>query len=560
METIKKIFINESTLREHIHFQNNNYNEYISILILLINHYNIKLTCIKKARILAASLYRNDKRLSQFIINNFDYDLPSILKTCEILDSRRYQNYLIKKMGKLKDKKKIAKRKSIISNLKKLHEGLNVSLTRSKIKFIKENWIKKIKREILELNTFLYPLNYWKKLIDLLHLKPSDFTLEWFSTYIFDNKYPSDSLIAKCKKMNKNNLVDMFIRYKIPYEYIKINYYKYFDETIKKEIIKHLPFDKVVKHSTDFGYQLIYEYLINKQGKYFIQPQYYQQQQQGNFSFGMSNDINIEYGELIKFIQKLYQNLYQNIENQELVNILVRIAEDKLERYNIDIEGPVLVLGDASSSMGISIKTSAIITSLLCKLCHAKLHLFNDRDIIIKNPPKTVREVLDISQTFRAESFTAPSCSLYPYLERKEIIKTLIIITDEEENTAYDGEYLSITNSSKNFCSIYKKYREEVYPCKLVFISFLSDNNNKDGPMVTELKARIPNIEKDLIQFRLNIKNPDLRKLDSILEILSLESRSFNKLCEIVCRIEDINEKLYYINNFQNIDELTVII
>lgn len=39
----------------------------------------------------------------------------------------------------------------------------------------------------------------------------------------------------------------------------------------------------------------------------------------------------------------------------------------------------------------------------------------------------------------KATSATAPAASLYPYYEAKEIIKTFIMVTDEEENTSFEG-------------------------------------------------------------------------------------------------------------------------
>ena len=42
--------------------------------------------------------------------------------------------------------------------------------------------------------------------------------------------------------------------------------------------------------------------------------------------------------------------------------------------------------------------------------------------------------------------------------------------------------------------------------------------------MVQTLKEHIPGIEKDIIQFRMNNKNPDLRKLDEILKILEMNN------------------------------------
>lgn len=90
MESLKNIFIDESTLKEHINAQNNKYNEYITHLILLSKKYNVDFSINKKAQILSAAIHRNDKGLAKYLLNdNKNYDLPVIEKTCSILDSRR---------------------------------------------------------------------------------------------------------------------------------------------------------------------------------------------------------------------------------------------------------------------------------------------------------------------------------------------------------------------------------------------------------------------------------------------------------------------------------------
>lgn len=46
-------------------------------------------------------------------------------------------------------------------------------------------------------------------------------------------------------------------------------------------------------------------------------------------------------------------------------------------------------------------------------------------------------QVLKLAVTTRADGGTAPAASLWPFYERKEVVKTFIIVTDEEENTSY---------------------------------------------------------------------------------------------------------------------------
>ena len=196
MSAIKNIFINDSAIREHIDSQNKNYAEYVATLSLLFYEYNIDFTILKLAKILVAALIRHDGEFAKFLLRDGRYELPVILKTCDILDSKRLHKQLSKKTEKIKNKKKVSKHKSVLANLAALNEGLEgLSLTKAKIKFIKENWVKQIPQDKLEFMALLYPTKHWKNLIDIFHLKPEHFQLSWFTSYIFTKEAPLDSIV-----------------------------------------------------------------------------------------------------------------------------------------------------------------------------------------------------------------------------------------------------------------------------------------------------------------------------------------------------------------------------
>jgi len=88
------------------------------------------------------------------------------------------------------------------------------------------------------------------------------------------------------------------------------------------------------------------------------------------------------------------------------------------------------------------------------------------------------------------------------------------MVTDEIENMKYNNEYY--------FPNLFLKYYEEVFPAKLVFVSFLANPSSK-GRMVTSLE----NMGIDVLLFRLDGNRPDLTKLDTLLGILSSESSFF---------------------------------
>jgi len=521
MSTIKNILLEETKLQDHLDSRDNNYYDYVANLLVLFDEYNIEFTILKLAKILAASFIRRDKYLAKFLLQNERYDLPVILKTCEILDSKRRFDQLNKKTDQIKDKKKLAKHKAILSNLQSLNEGIQMKLTSSKIKFLKENWIQKLPKERLEYMALLFSPKHWKFLIDLMHLKPSDFQLDWFTTYIFTGEYPQNSILGKCLNLTAENIKTIIQEYKLPYAYLRIKHKDLLTNEIKNILATYVDLGDIIRFWKEFNTEEITQAILNRLDH---------------------DDFNMPYGEMMKRIQMFYEDNTKDHNTTLLTNKLLTIAESKLNKYKIHIESPVVVLGDASPSMDVAIKTSSIIASILVKLCHAKLHLFRSDDEPILNPPTNVNEVLETLKLFKSGGSTAPAASLYPYYERKEIVKTFILVTDEEENRDYTGHY---GDKSGYFANIFKKYTEEVYPAKLVFISFL--RNNQDGQMVRELKQLMPNI--NIMQFFLNNQKPDLRKLDTLMHKLTMETNLYDDQCQIVkTYLEKYNTDLIEVN------------
>lgn len=50
------------------------------------------------------------------------------------------------------------------------------------------------------------------------------------------------------------------------------------------------------------------------------------------------------------------------------------------------------------------------------------------------------QQALEMAMTIKTQGSTAPAASLYPFYERKEVVKTFIVVTDEEENTSFKGD------------------------------------------------------------------------------------------------------------------------
>ena len=213
-----------------------------------------------------------------------------------------------------------------------------------------------------------------------------------------------------------------------------------------------------------------------------------------------------------------------------LYKALVEIAEARTTDLKLKLAPPVVVLGDASSSMNVAIRTSSILASILCKLCKAELRIFRHYDEKLE-PPNTVQEVVEQSQTCQAGGSTAPAASLIPYYLSRTPVRTFIIVTDEEENTSVSkteetndasrhGGWGHGDKDKISFAPLFREYVETISPdTQLVFISFTE--TGRDGQMVRHLKDLMPTYGEKIRVFKLDRCRPDLTKLDRILAQLS---------------------------------------
>jgi len=70
---------------------------------------------------------------------------------------------------------------------------------------------------------------------------------------------------------------------------------------------------------------------------------------------------------------------------------------------------------------------------------------------------------------------------------------------------------------------LFEKYYKEVYPAKLVFVSFLGQT--EEGQMVQELRE----LGIAPLQYKFDKNRPDLSKIDHLFGLLSTETTSFDE-------------------------------
>jgi hypothetical protein len=488
-ERIRNLFVAENiSYQEHYDFQNKQYELYVAVLLLLTNQ-GVEISKASRPRVLAAAWARRDKHLSKFLMSKDElFALPQVLSAINLLDAGRKKRAIEKKIARI-DAQKTAKAKTV-GNLKSVINDLNReahigAVSGSLCKQIKK-WASLQKKEDLEFYALIMPKDLWKELADIVHFHPTDFACPWFLEYMFGKEPPADSLIPVCAKLTADNVVaNLKAGFKIPYSFLRTQVKPLPDEA-KLLVAQYAPIDALI---------WFYEELVC-----------------AGFNDLISKRLDTEmpsfgYGKLMERL------LYFKGINAPFFTKLMPVAEERLRRIRLQLESPVSVIGDASYSMDVAIRVATVIASVLCCLVGAELKFFTGECVDPPLLPKNCVQVLELTTAVKADGLTAPASVLWHYYSQKKVVKFFIVVTDEIENEKYKSEW---------FPSLFAKYYREVFPAKIVFVSFLPNPSEK-GRMVTALESLgIPPL-----QFKLDGKRPDLTKLDSLLGMLASESSFF---------------------------------
>ncbi|ETO15214.1 hypothetical protein RFI_22150, partial [Reticulomyxa filosa] len=182
------------------------------------------------------------------------------------------------------------------------------------------------------------------------------------------------------------------------------------------------------------------------------------------------------------------------------------------------------VLGDASGSMEVAIKSASIIASLLSVALDADLTFFNSNPFPPPVTPRNVKQTIEVVEKVEARGGTSMASALNKYYENKQIIDLFILVSDEGENEKYNGHW---------FHELFQKYLNEVNSnCKLFLVSFVKVGENG------KIMQRLRSVNLTCKQFRLHPKYPDTSKFDSLLGMITLTlsviQESFDTLLDFI--------------------------
>ncbi|CAF1078048.1 unnamed protein product [Rotaria sp. Silwood1] len=506
------------TLDQHIQAQMTNLPRYVAALFTL-NENSVEIGQKAKACALAAAWCRHDHTLANNLLRHRQlFTLTEVLKAVMMLDAGRQLRAYEKQIKRLELSKKkpkattLGKMKNNIDNLNRLKASTG-SVSGAVARHI-QRWTRTLTQQELEYFALHMPTESWKKLADVVHFNPSkDFpALPWFLPFCFGTPAPEETMVARCRTLTNENVNDLIKEFKIPYSHLK-QFKDHLNDKSKTRIAAYEEkLDTILWYYEDLQCpdvdDVISERLEN------------------------GEEISLPYGKLMErllLLRKLRDTpsetaAVDNIQDQNSVqssknkcySYLLSVAEGQLAKIKLPLASPVAVMGDASYSMDVAIRTATILASLLTAVCSAKLNFFHTKMFLPAFTPKNIEDVLTLALTTKAHGLTANAAGLVSYYDNKEIIKTFIMVTDEIENT----DVHTADGTPTRFFNLFMKYRSEVYPAKLVFISFL-DNQHDQGQMYTEfLNANVP----DVIQFKFNGQRPDLTKIDNLLGLLSTDS------------------------------------
>lgn len=476
---------------------------YLTSLLFMLNR-SIEISKGCRPRILACLWAAGHYDLVEHLLNRHSatFSLPEILRGLQILDSRRLQRALTKKLLRLetqgcKNRKKMGLYRGQINDLKA--ELLPVGSLSGALALRIRKWCGTISEENLSFFALNMPRQPWKDLADLIHLKPTDFKLAWFLPTMFNGVAPEESILAKVGDnqlaLDGSNLVQFLSEQKVevPYSYLRSKLTT-IPVAARPLIAAYTPLDTLIWYHEELEDEETHAASIRL------------------VSLLSSGELpKFNYGKLMERL--MYFKSLKTDMSTSIFELLVPIAERRLTSMSLDLEPGVIVAGDASFSMDVAVRTATVIGAVISLLAdEARLKFFHVSLFDPPIQPHTIREVVQVAEQVKADNMTAPGCLIEPYLREKKVVKCFVIVTDEVENVKHGVEY---------FPELFARYYKEVYPAEVVFVSFL-ENINRKGRMVTALES----MGFSPIQFRLDGRRPDLSKLDSLLGVISLRSNT----------------------------------
>ncbi len=338
-------------------------------------------------------------------------------------------------------------------------------------------------------------LKAWRYVMDLCHAKSTDFALPFFPAVAFRGRQhvPSDHMVHMCygDKLNAHTLEGLcqqFPRLANAYALVhKAVPPSQMSVASKSWFATHAPLSDVLWWYEELHCPQAEAALMQR----LAQPGADLNEGQYDISFG-------------KLMERFMVFRSMGASFAPLLATRAEAALSSLVKHHPKTGLRVAILGDASGSMEVAVRTASILGGLLSSVMDARLDFFDAGLRPQGLQPKTAAEVLDVATGTPASGSTNPAAALQTFLDSGEAIDLFVVVTDEGENG---------TSRGSSFAQLMKQYKRTVHAgVQVFFISFLAPNITM-GPM----QVALAQLGIGCHSFKLDAKRPDLSKFSGLL-------------------------------------------
>jgi len=369
-------------------------------------------------------------------------------------------------------------------------------------------WAESLKEDFLEFIVMTGAFEYWRQLADLVHFHPNDFSLKGFLAVVHGGPLPEGSFVKRMADLTKASEASLSTKFgelakSHPQVYQAFNFLRTQGKLLRnKEIVSllasNIPLNTAVWYMEELA-------ASNKDV-----PSIVASRLEDKAWMDKGTKVSESFGKLLERILTFRKMKWDGVANQLMPAAGQRLAGLR-ESWAGHDEGFTVVLGDKSSSMTTAIQASTILAAMISACFPGELCFFDHQYRPSPHAkPSTVEHVLKICQQIRASGGTSLAAALYPYYEKKVKIDRIILVSDEEENTPWNGHM---------FAKLLRMYKDEVHDGVELIIICVDQGDS-------EFRRSLERNSIDCQRMEIDGIRPDLSKFDAMISQIALLSKT----------------------------------
>ena len=473
-EDMRAGFCSEVSLAAHYEMQQRDCASYAAT-ITLFSRRMVPLTNGNKSRVLAAALARRDWELAELVMDRAVDPTTSVgivYKAIKLLDAQREATALEKKLQRDERQMERMSLACTIRPSKVRKQRRKANLIRSNINDLRAEptpetatLTSSVARWITKLLTKLPADAYssagrehiWKHICDLCHVKPSQVPAEGFVEALFSKGaagvQPSDALLTE------HTLADA-VRSGVKYDKIRALLPEVVRRGVSEDVMialaEHEDLDTLLWwYETELRSEHIEKAIHQRLSAGQVPTLSYGKLVERIVTLGTVPDTgpktvdealaamglaadDLPYDVLAEISEQIAQSLADSGPQMAVPGFLpdlVQAAGVRQKDIALPLRTPVLVAGDMSASMQVCVMSASIIASIITGLAEAELVFFNHQLVTAPIQPKDCASAVELSHLVQAVGQTANASALVEAYELRKRYNTVVMVTDEEENT-----------------------------------------------------------------------------------------------------------------------------